>query len=461
MKIDLLNPIKIFKPEKIRHSMINISPRIPELPYDRFDFSSGVVKSIEGIVNAICGTFSKEDLLKINKYTKNFTDTTELSKEKLSTTLKVEKMIKDLFQQAKDCDEDLIFIPQVVSRQTKEKIRENLLKLYAIKTVTNKERKFVSPIPFNLLFDTKLGIQNTNFPHSLFLHPRDKAVNLTGILVKEDYEKIKEYETKFAKLSTKKQLKKKENVLKDLNKMLLRPEADFIGAFSEKQLGKLRELVIKYDALNNIDTKNTTTKKLETILYRTKLPKDIKIGSYINGLGLVVNRIDINTSDGTKFPAIILFSNKNAFNSFRVYDLQKLNNITSQKEEKSALISEIEFKLTPNNTYFVRNFRNFDTRSYPDAGKIVGIQLIKLFIEKDLKPIEFEALAFAESKRSPVNYYRRFGFKPLSHTQEEIEKILKENNGRFPYDIPVKMYLDDLKTMRKRILSIEKKTLDK
>lgn len=88
----------------------------------------------------------------------------------------------------------------------------------------------------------------------------------------------------------------------------------------------------------------------------------------------------------------------------------------------------------------VIDFINFNPERYSDAGKKVVLPLIHLLKEHNCNNIVMKALAMGENKKSPLPMYLHAGFKPISPSEEEIAKVLKNHQSWDP-KIPVYMYL--------------------
>lgn len=423
------------------------------LPNDSFETQTQCLKNAGEIFACLKGTYSKEDLklvdTLVNYYKKAIFDLTEFKQSIVELLL--EKFSQCEFQ-AGENNGKVIFTPQKVTLDFKNFVQDSLIKLLAVKKIETEHKCYTTLTPFSSWYNTNLGVQNPTFEPSKFTHLRDKAIQLVGELTAGDLEKIKQKEQDFAGFDNTQIINRKLKILQKLSKAFSKNESDFIGVFSDRELNRFKALIINYDALNNIQkSRNIYTKSIESVLFATPIPEDLKKFDYIKGLGLVVNKILLKNN-----PAVIMFSsNKDGFNQFKMYDLNKLKNSKSKREEKESLISEIQFRQIKD-YYLVRRFQNHYTKDYPDAGKIIGLQLMKLLAEKDCKPLRIEALAYAGSKHSPVNYYMHYGFIPVNYTKEEIEELAKQNGGNFPYETPVKLVLNDFEGVRERIKKIEK-----
>lgn len=451
MKINFSTINKIFAPKMAMRK--DFTTLLQTLPNDIVELKSPVLDTPNGIITKLKGTFSKEELTRIDALVEIFKrtgfDIAEI-KQSIARLLQI-SLQKCSFDKFEDTNK-LLFDPQKITPEFKKTVNNSMVQLLAIKKIQNNNNLYATPAPLSSWYNTTLGIMNPTFTPSRFTHPRDKAIQLTGELTFEDFDKIKKQEPKFKQLNDDKIFNKKLKILHKLNQAFSKNETDFIGTFSDRELSKFKKLVIEYDALNNIQiSRGIFTKKIESKLFATQIPDNLESSDYINGLGLVVNKISIKD----KSAIIVLSSNEEGFSQFRMYDLAALKNADSESEENKSLISEIRFKHIQDH-YLIRSFQNHYPKDYPDAGKIIGLQLMKLLAEKDCKPLEIEALAYAGSKHSPVNYYMHYGFTPVNYTKEEIEELAKQNGGNFPYETPVKLVLNDFEGVRERIKRMEK-----
>lgn len=115
----------------------------------------------------------------------------------------------------------------------------------------------------------------------------------------------------------------------------------------------------------------------------------------------------------------------------------------NQPEKVENLIKEITSKNNGvNKVALVINLLNPDAKRYYEGGRKVALPLIHLLQEKNCSNIFMQAFAQIEGRKAPVPLYLRAGFKPISHTEEEIAKAT-ENHKFWDPKIPVYMYLPE------------------
>lgn len=115
----------------------------------------------------------------------------------------------------------------------------------------------------------------------------------------------------------------------------------------------------------------------------------------------------------------------------------------NQPQKIEGLIEHIKSQ-NPNNNKIalIIDFVNNDAKRFFNAGRKVVLPLLEILKQNNCKDIFMSALAIGEGKHSPLPLYLRAGFKPLSHTMEEIEKATS-NLQRWDPQIPVFMYLPE------------------
>ena len=81
-------------------------------------------------------------------------------------------------------------------------------------------------------------------------------------------------------------------------------------------------------------------------------------------------------------------------------------------------------------------------KKYDKAAKIIGIQLLKFLKDRNCTPLFLTADPYNGSTHSPVSMYLRAGFKPISHTIEELKEKMSKNMNRYPDNEKVDFYLN-------------------
>ncbi len=425
---------------------------------DRVSFHSNPIEPAR-VLTKIIGIPSKEDFVKIDKIISGFSrlKTTELVELKNNLIKKNFEKLKTSGMQFKYennrefCEYDNLLI----SSSLKNELKQNSLKIYAL----NKLLTTVDMLPEQIL----------PLSFSIYEHPVDKSLRIIGDFTKEDLLYIKNNEKQYSSLDSQQIYEQKLPLLEKIKSYCKKTH------LSDKDFRALKKLSIEYTAMNNVQKqKGLFTKFLERVLNSSEIPEKIKKGDNIEGLGLVTDRLKVDNKD-----SIIVFSKINKSYMLKMYNLAKLRQklvndgselntmnerakILIQNEEKSFMAQIIMTALSPEDlkkvtgieenkqSYYIRDFLNYDKVKNSTAAKIVALRMLKLLNDKQLLPVYLRAQAYHGSKHSPVNFYRYYGLTPISHTNEEIEKIISQNNGTFPNEIPVYFTLKNFDNIKDR-----------
>lgn len=115
----------------------------------------------------------------------------------------------------------------------------------------------------------------------------------------------------------------------------------------------------------------------------------------------------------------------------------------NQPKKVDNLVNNLMTEATSvNKIAIVASFINSDSKRYYEGGRKVVLPLIHLLKENNCNNIFMRASAIGENKKAPVPLYLRAGFKPISHTEEEIAKAM-DNHMFWNPKIPVYMYLPE------------------
>ena len=482
MKVEFLQTNIINRIKHKKNLFYNIKPKRQNNDIFRKEFID--------ILNKISRVYSVEDLKLVEKYKKNISKKTNLLELK---NMKLEEYLSYI--------NDLTKTP---SNKLLNSIRKEGLKLHAINSLLGE----VDEKQYSRFFKNSYGIQALKLVDKFYPHPINLAMNLCGIYSKEELNKIQKKQKKYSNYSFSEIMKQKLIILDKLTNKLYSPKADFYGYFSNKDLEKIKNMCIEYEALNNtqlynLNLKNNVnspelqypnTKAIESLAYAKPIT-NLKIGDYIQGKGLVIDKLMINNN-----PMALFYSMDDRNHTIKMYDLKKitLKKDLIRKEEilksdlislvnknteiknylddlNNSIVSEINFKIidfkkyikTPNNNfpdsiknsteaYFISNFVNYNPKRYKNAGLILGIKLLKTLTEQKDAPIFLTAHAFNNKQKSPYLLYQRLGFKPYSHTTKEINDIANNNNGKIPVDLEIKMYLESIEPLKSKISELEK-----
>ena len=296
-----------FLPVNFQNVITRIVKRFSfSMPADTFSMSK---RNVYQKLVSVSGGYSKEDLKAVDKLVRKL-------EGKDLDSLK-QRYIDEGFKLAEGCEE---FTPSI-----QKKIKKDNLVLYAINKIKNKDNPNLAPAPYSNWFDTDYGIQNPVLKGSLYVHPKDKILNLTGEFNTRDKLCVKNEEKKYNKFKLEDILSRKNELLDRMNVFLLRKDADFAGGFSQREFCRMKKLAVSYEALNNLQKqKGVFTKELEALCFAPVVSD--KKGDYINGLGLIIDNVSVNTKDGRVIPAIVVFSDFGKSHNIMVYDVLKLKN---------------------------------------------------------------------------------------------------------------------------------------
>lgn len=275
------------------------------------------------------------------------------------------------------------------------------------------------------------------------------------------------------------------------------------GYFTSTQLKQLKKYVKEYTTYKKaLGNNEIFTKEVESVvLNSTKKLSTAKEGDFINDLGLVVQKTTVfDKNKKQNVPCVILFNKQKFDHSFKLikidedYEQRVINfnkkyteiknsDIKSQiidlseeakaimETEKEMNVAKVHFNVVPienlraflkdmnqpqkveslienikaqnpnaNKVTLVVDFINPEAKRYYEGGRKVVLPLIHLLQEHNCNNIVMRASAIGENKKAPVPLYLRAGFKPLSHSEEEINKAM-ENHQFWDPKIPVFMYL--------------------
>lgn len=499
-----ISPINYIKKTCLRTKQILLptSYRLNTPSNTNFLFNKNLLP-ISSALTLLTNWFSKEDLIEVAKLEEcykqqNITDLQILKEKTAKDYLETFKKI-GLETKKRENETFYVFDTTLVDKKKRDELKKHFLNIFALNNCLQPNFRKTTKVPLSHWFDTTLGMQKNLTKPSIYIHPEDKAIMAFGGFLKEDVKTIETYCRNFQKYDNQKLFNEKFKILKQLTELQQGNKIYFEGSFSEKELNKIKLLTGKYRALNNIQkSRGIFTKDIETILFAPDIPTEIKKGDYLGGLGYVVNRIQMDNED-----FIITFSEINKTNTFNMYkvselnkkeeflkllpqkpSIEKLNELNKVATEilsnNSELISQIGFRVlngknaknikiddnindeslnrlleNETNYFTIYDFNNY-SKKYGKAGKIIGIQLLKFLKDQNCLPIFLTAQPYNGSTHSPVSMYLRAGFKPISHTLEEIQEKMSKNMSRYPYTEKVEFYLENFESNGKIIDSLAK-----
>jgi len=418
----------------------------------------------------ILGALSTEDMVKVNELkqeysSKNVTELREIHKKA------IEDYISDFKYMIKmdECNEPDTFVykPVNLTKEIQKTLKQKELELIAMKQSAMRDCPKCNA-NYKEWFPSIQEIPLARPAKTIFEHPVDKALRLTGVFNAQDIEQIEKITDRYKDCPILNIIETKANILTKINEILCKKSGDFHGQFNNKDFDLLKNLAVEYRALNNIQSHyGYTTKALESVLFSDT--KNLKCGEYIDGLGLITDELTVNGKD-----TVITFKYNQDEYLFRMYDKEKLkekdkfltdlpettyledlNTINKMskdiiQKEGNALVAEVRFKVMDINSarnfmkknnlpeeyadkimqdskyaYLIQNFKNFQKRDYRSAARIIGTKLLKTLKDKDAFPIFLRAEPY-DSTHSPVVLYLRSGFKPLSRTEKEVYDSINE-----------------------------------
>ena len=498
-------PIKILSikaPDIVKKTTsVTKDKRVVSLPVskfsDVFDKTGILWNTSSEILEKITGEFSKEDLIKVRKLKQQYSSLSliKVFEKHLELCMKnfpeiISKITKESKTEGKK--EVFAYNPCDVNMRTKKTAKDLVMKLFVLKQLMHKNSSRMVGVPYSEWFDTNLGVQNKTVFNTDFMHPVDKILKICGDYYADEMKKIAETEKVFETKTVQEIWKEKEIILNKIYKIFEKTNPDFMGNFSDREMKKLKELSVKYTALNNCQKqKGYFSKNIETLLFsRTK---KIEKGEYIDGVGLVTDKMVVDNK-----PVFIVFSDDYKRHGFKMYDeniykkyedflqklpkevsLEDLNKLNSNAQafitqSKNALISEIHFEVIDkirlkqlikiektmsskindlieknDELYFISSYRNYKKKEFPSAAKLLGVRMLKLLKEKNGYPLFLRAQAYG-SNHSPVSLYLRVGFEPISKTQEQVRNIMDANHSEY-INKPLYMYAENFDKIGKII----------
>lgn len=472
----------------------------------------------------ISGTFSKEDCQKVNKQIAILSgqyggeDIPKLFKTAGKNQAEILNLINESGLNIKEKNEipEYLDEPDKINDSARKKIKNILIKQVAIREFSKQERPYQRLMNFPTIGDWFKGYsKQPKIPlpciNTIFVHPVDKALSLTGAYTNKELLLIGKKSGEFDSLPTKNILTQKENFLNKLNRLTERPDQNAYGTFTQKELNQIKNHSMEYTALNEVLKKrNIYNKAVESVVYNsTKKMSRMNVGENVTGLGLIVKKTKIyDTDKKQKINCLIIFNTDPTGNTLRLIKtdkefedkitnlennyhkitaLQKTTDIQEQinslnetakfliKEERNLLVSEASFNIINKETakffleempkpiknndvlktindndsfIIVRDFINHNPKRYINAGMEVGFTLLHLAFKNKCNAVFIKALAMNNSKNSPVGMYLKYGFEPISHKKENIKEQIINSPDGFDYNEPVWLYLPENSILR-------------
>ena len=280
---------------------------------------------INVLLQEIVGEYSKEDINIINKTIKTYENNPDIKNLHIAAVEEITRIFKSItdLKSISGADTKNIelfsFSPTNVSYEIKQKLKKAGITAYALNNLLHRNNIKAFQPSYDYWFNTKYKNQNSKIAQSMYQHLRDKGIFITGNLIGEEIQNVQKYEYMYNSLDINEIFNKKIKILNTLSKYLSQPESDFTGTFSNRELKIIKNNIIQYDALNNIQKKRGIfTKYLEQLLFASEMNQNIKPGNYVPGIGLITDKIFVN-----KKPVVIAFSTNEKYHNLKMYDLSK------------------------------------------------------------------------------------------------------------------------------------------
>ena len=365
------------------------------------------------LMQNLSSTLSKEDVNKLNLQIKNILN--DFKEENLPELIriagdKVNEILAILKKSGIKNKEENNLIkysdePNKVNYLTRKKIKEIIIQQVALREALKHYKPHTRLINFPTMGDWFSGFEKVqqlpNDINSLFEHPVNKALFLTGKYTDNDSVLIKKKSDIFSHYSTRKILIKKETVLNALKLILEIPNQNFYGAFSDIELKKIKKLSVEYDSFDEILKKRYIfNKALESVVFNTNKKISTKdIGENINGVGVIIKKTKIYDSNKKQeVPCIVVFNNSSNISNLRLLKIDKAfeDKIKDLENNYQKLRNSEIFNSSKLEEYIA--FLNSNAKSLIDTEKslivseisfnVVNKKMAKAFIDDIPKPLE-------------------------------------------------------------------------
>lgn len=315
-------------------------------------------------------------------------------------------------------------------------------------------------------------------------HNRDLIRNIIGTSTASSFLHMNKYRKLLSGSYLCNLFSQKSKIINIFAKYLSKSRGNYDFVYTKDEIKYLRNLAVKYDAINNLMEENgIRTKEIETLLFSNIKP--LSKGMLLPNNDVIISKTSVfDKQSGGQKPAIITFANTNLGYRFKLYrsiegliekkdkikkqfyyflktdNTKAINNLNKKiaNEISSTGIAEVFVDVNTRATmlkkmeegglskdiiestliddekfYYLHNLRNFNPQRYFNVSKILILELKKFGNVNNIKTAIIEALAYANVKHSPVGLYLRAGCIPLSETREKIEKQIYKNPSGFDY----------------------------
>lgn len=365
-----------------------------------------------------------------------------------------------------------------ISTKISNKFMEKIRRVFFDSSCEDKTVGITLP---ELCFAKKLS--NT-YSNGIISHQRDLIRDIIGTNTASSFVHINNYRKLFSGSDTNKLFFQKSKIINVFAEFLNRSKGNPDFIYTKEEIKYLRNLAVKYDAINSLMEENgIRTKEIETLLFSNLKP--LSKGMLLPNNDVIINKTSVFDKQSVRQePAIITFANTNIGYRFKLYrsiedliekkdrikkqfyyflktdNIKAINNLNKKIANKisSTEIAEVFVDVStrtnmskimkdgglPKNViestlmddekfYYLHNLRNFNIQRYFNVSKNLILEMKKFGKMNNIKTAIIEALAFADVKHSPVGLYLRAGCIPLSETRENIEKQIYKNPSGFDY----------------------------
>lgn len=399
----------------------------------------------------------KSGVFSIEQYTAKQENLTHKNISKQEFLSNVNNIIENTFSQTKKMGSFLLY---KADKHISTKLLKKL-KLERLKMDFDNETK---PLPYR---------ENDSY----LIHPRNNIKYIIGENTNKNFCNIKNLTKLYSKVPVKKLLINKNNILRQLS---VYTNYNFFpdNTFYNNELQNLQNLADKFDAITNIlIKKHIFTENIEYLLY-SNISKELKIGSFLPNKDKIIDFSQIynkknksyqktfitttKTDRGIRFKTYLyddiidnITKYRKQYNHFiNTNNIKEINNLNNKMYSiiKNSEIAEVYIEICDKNEiqkkmnesglinpknietllenenkfYYIKNLKNFNNKIFYNSSHSLIKALKKFGENNNIKKGFLEALAFNNSKHSPVALYLKVGCKPISENEEILKaKISK------------------------------------
>jgi len=443
--------------------------------------------SINNLIK-MCGTWPKEDFdyymkkrVELSMQSENALDFFELSK----------KNIKNFLQKNNINTSDIKYLTQITKKILNYVRHNNFSKNDFLQNLDH--QIYSITIPFINKHFLNANKKNTSkISDNPLNHKRYNVMKFIGMPTASDFHKEKEYHKKFIRPDFKSLLLQKNKFLEQFSRLIENSNYQSEFRYSKREIQKLRSLVKKYDAVNNALLMNKiNTYSIDSLIF-SRLDFNLTPGDILPNNDIVIKCSNIydcelkkyistivtfaNTNDGVRFkmyrndrnfldyiPKLkkqykyfirtgnidgINALNKKCIEVIKDYEIGEvfvdINNrwAMQNKMKESGIFSDDKIdNILANGKcfYYIHNLKNFNSKKYYNISSELINCLKEFGAVNNIYRVFLEALAYGDTKHSPIALYLHAGCKPISENLEDIEKDIYNHNG---YDYTKNVWLE-------------------